>query len=192
MKYLFDSAKKTGVCLLIMVGSALTTFGNVYTGTITQTITHTNDSTFHLGQTFIGSYQYESDSIDGIFGVPNRSHDSAVDSLVGSLYNWNPHANGGVFEESLGALGSFLTVSNGCVIDFNFDGSRSFGQFWFSECIFTWSGYAPSEGGISTEGTISFSSPAARSVPEGTINTISMLMVGALFVGLTRQRLTAK
>ena len=192
MKYLSISAKKLCACLLITSGFGLSAFGNIYSGIITQTITATNDSNFFIGETFTSSYQYESLSVDGLFGVPDRYHDSAQNTLQGSLFNWNPHVAGGVVEDTINNFGSFLTISNGCVTGFSYDGEYSFGQFWFSDCSFAWDGYFPFQTGIVTTGSLSFSAPTSTTVPEGAISTITLLTMGLLGLRFTRHRLVAK
>jgi hypothetical protein len=111
-----------------------------------------------------------------------------VNTLQGTLYNWDPHSANGVVEQSMSVLGSFLTVCNGCVTDFNFDGERSFGQFGFSECSFTWDGYFPFQTGISTTGTITFSSPSAAPVPDGGTNTALLVAFGLVTLNFCRRR----
>lgn len=172
--------------LLVSCGFCRPAFGAIYSGTITETITFTNDATFSIGQVFMGSYEYESETMDGLFGMPDRNHDQAINTLKGAIINWNPRYIDGTTESYLGGPTCRLTVLGNTVTDFNFDGEYSFGQFWFTESTFEWAGYFPLRTGIRTSGTISFSDPVA--VPEGLISTGGLLAAGILGLALFRRR----
>jgi hypothetical protein len=77
---------------LVFLAASLAAFGNTYNGTITQTVTGTNDPLYYVGQTFLGYYQYQSPSMDGTFYTNNidppltPKPPGSIDSLAGSVY----------------------------------------------------------------------------------------------------------
>ena len=59
-----------------------------YTGTITQTVTSSNDVQYGVGSIYTGWYQYESDTVDGTFYcIPlGYSYPGYTDSLTGNIF----------------------------------------------------------------------------------------------------------
>jgi hypothetical protein len=182
-------AKKTLALILLAFAVSLKTYAIPFCGTITETIVSTNDSAFYVGQTFVGCYQYDSPTVDGLFGRPDFRHDSALNTLNMLIYNWSPHVTGAVSAANAGGSDCFLTVSGGSVTGFSYDGERAFGEFWFSTSTFAWAGYFPSETGIATWGSISFSGPVA--VPEGAASTAGLLLFSVLGLVVFRRKFAA-
>lgn len=147
----------------------------VWQGTITETITATNDFRNHPGQTAIGSYSYESDSIDGTF-TPGTAN------LEATLFTFKSDAmNGGLVHLTDGFFYSstVLTVANGEVTNFFKTGQTNY-DFGFDTTTFLsmYQNYINfGEPGapwfFQNEGTMSFSRPEA--VPEGSVSTALFL-----------------
>ncbi|MCX6956501.1 MAG: hypothetical protein NTV51_30580 [Verrucomicrobia bacterium] len=57
-----------------------------FVGTITQTVTNSNDPLYHVGDTFIGWYRYESPAINGEFNTNVFPPPGENSSLIGSIY----------------------------------------------------------------------------------------------------------
>jgi hypothetical protein len=106
--------------LLVFIGGSTASFGIPFSGTITQTITQSNDPNYPVGVTFVGFYQYESDTIDGIFRTNAGSVYGPSDGLLtGFVFLAYPVGNG--FEQlndaNTGSRG--LEIVDGNVIAFS-------------------------------------------------------------------------
>lgn len=82
------SMKPTIASILFFASVALPALGNTYHGSIVQTIEGTDIPLYHVGQTFLGYYEYESPSIDGTFYTNNFDPPllGVNYSLDGSIY----------------------------------------------------------------------------------------------------------
>ena len=54
--------------LLIFIVPDANCFADTYTGTILETITSTTNPLLFVGETALGTYQYDSQTVDGDFG----------------------------------------------------------------------------------------------------------------------------
>lgn len=191
-----NKAKKSITCFLLALVAALTTYGMPFYGTITQTVTNTNDPTFHVGQTVTGWYQYESDDTDGVFAANfwGGAPQNGTPALCGSIFSFVNSPSGGDGWVSLrGSISRFaeLTVDDNCVSDFHYFtnvgysylafGLSSFGvsTSYFDRAADKWIDY-------STGGTICFSAPVAA-VPEAT-TTASLVALSFLGLIILRRR----
>jgi len=109
---------KLNIPLLIALtlGTSSATFGLPYRGTITQVITGSDDPLYHLGQTFIGHYQYNSPTMDGTFYTNQfdppltPKPPGAIAPLNGTIYS--------PFVESV-----YVTAYGGYTLSYGFGGS---------------------------------------------------------------------
>lgn len=167
------------------LGAAQAASALLFKGTITQTITDTNDPERYVGETFVGSYIYDSPTIDGTFyttgGVPYGLPEPG--KLKGTM--WQPHFDGpwvapdGTNYDGLGnQVGVplnytpfydqvFLTIAGGVVTDFYFylyhgDTEMRMDAAGFSTTPFIGSPYMYA---ITTGGTVVFSNPVEMHDP---------------------------
>lgn len=188
-----------GLAVLALLVLAPCARALVWTGSITQTVTSTTDPTYAIGQTFVGSYTYTSDTADGTF---------IARPLFNWAYEWKPNAeslNGSIFMHFPPGVGfdrfaalidtmytdNYITVLGGVVTGFqwqfykgayyigfkNFEGRSSIDPNPINPRIYTVS-------------SLSFSAP--RTVPEsGSVIALLAGSIGLLMVA-HRQRLIAK
>lgn len=201
----------TSILLLASVWS--TAFAATYHGTIRQTVTETNDPQYHVGQTYLGYYQYESPSIDGTFTTPPLYQPpGAIDTLVGSVYM--PFASSASFEEGGSTIiltdspgGHFnglqdtpnagvLVITNGQVSDFFWSSDHNGFYMDMTESDFGAVSFynTPASPIPFTSGTVAFGDPFhVVHVPEEPVT--ASLLAGVLAVGLVvtwRQRRAAR
>ncbi len=155
-------------------------FALTFGGTITQTVTGSNDPLYTVGQTFEGYYRYESTTTDGTFFTPFYNS-GANESLTGSVYmafsprpgefplmGFNPLTNTPILGQ--------LVVSGGQITSFNWSFDHGgyytgmdtrFGTFW-SLSYYDRPIYLPDSGQFLptpiVQGTLSLSEP--RKVPD--------------------------
>lgn len=153
----------------------------LWQGTVTETLTSTTDPRNTVGSTFTGTYEYESDTIDGTF-YPWHDHSY----FTATLFTFNPSAlNGGVVDDAYFWYTRHLTVSDGQVTDFWMEGQTWY-DFGFSISEFG-SHYDIPPGSwprINNEGTMSFSAPVA--VPEQPLNTGNYVVLSLVFLALIK------
>lgn len=149
---------------------------NFYEGTITQTITETNDPLFSVGDTFLSWYEYESPMMDGDFGSQMYSEanpDTSLGTLTGNLFAMRQ----GDLAMGTYSFGNFthLTVTNGIVTDFFKTGQNGSSDFGFETNTWDYIMFMSSQPQeLKTYGTISFGSPVA--VPDNSTGTMTLLM----------------
>lgn len=163
-----------------------TVTATTYHGTITEIVTDTSDPLNYVGETFIGSYLYESPTIDGnfftLYGIPG---------LQGSLYCYDRYLT-----FNYPNSGVYMGVSGGQVSSFYASDESADTGMGFSLSTFNFSVHPGGPGNFwepkyRTWGTLSFSPPE---VPDA-IRTLSLLMESlvGLFafaaVVLSRERL---
>lgn len=202
------------ICTLLALLCAITpsAFATLFYGTITQTVTETNDPEYAVGNVFTSTFHYESTQRDGTFyGLGSYMPPEAFPSLAtldGNLFfplpmteqaGWETPYHlppfGGYHNYTTGAA-SYITVSGGLVTDFLF--VRDPGPFILYFTTTTFGAVVHDRYGVdadgnftgwldnmTTRGTMSFS--AVNSVPEGA-PTIGLLLGGALLVGLCRRK----
>ncbi len=174
MKY-----KATFVATMLALGFSTPTFATIWSGTITETITGTNNPGFEIGQTFIGSYSFESDELDGDYlpyANPYGSHPDGLGTLKISIYDFagNYWRTGTDLEFRL-----WMTVSNGVVSDFRFDGESGMTDFGFFTNSFYETNHNPigrppgTPGTYSESGSMSFSNPVAEIIAEESFSRLS-------------------
>lgn len=210
MKFLFPPlgvpAKRTVASIIIFLAASLATFGDTFYGTISETITSTNDPSYVVGETFYGCYQYESATIDGTFctagyGAPAPGNSS----LTGNIFVTTPNGAAG-WGQPIGLVSlapdvnpSHLTVTGGVVTDFSWDylteygfgcsiadGNSSFGASGDRDVFDPTIGQYRPEYWISTEGSLCLSAPV-KQVPDAS-NTLALLALSLLgFIALRRR-----
>lgn len=190
--------KKSILCFLMTLVATLATYGMSFRGTITQTITNTNDPSFHAGQTVSGWYQYEADDADGVFAANFFGMGGSMGeapALCGSIFSFVQHPLGGDGWLSLAGVTSRfaeLTVEDNHVSDFHY-----FTDYGYSNLSFRLSDFGVSTHYLdraadkwinySTLGTICFSAPTVVSVPEGA-TTVGLAALSCVCVVLLRRR----
>ncbi|MCX6956502.1 MAG: hypothetical protein NTV51_30585 [Verrucomicrobia bacterium] len=191
---------KSLIIALLALGS--TAFAGTYSGIITQTITSSDNPLFTVGQTFIGSFQYESPTVDGDFYSPYPySQQPSNTSLSGQIYF--PFFNGSWRDFTGTTGGVHMTVNGGNVINFNYYydvGNYSFSSGntggairFFSYTPYTYDSSTGQFHNYSVSGTFSFSSqtpePNPYPAPESA-STASLLLavVGGLGLLSARRR----
>lgn len=175
-----------------MSGLGLPAFAVTFAGTITETVTATDSPDYFVGQTVIGSYRYESPTIDGDFGTGFYAafNPSALPTLRGSIFAFIGDPSWLEITDSSFSFLTHLTVSGGVVTDFHQEGQRGAADYFLSESSFG-SRYDASLliPSVRTSGTMSFSDPVA--VPES--SSVAAGAVGVLLLAVTlrhRQRKT--
>jgi hypothetical protein len=193
---------------LMFLTTFVAAFGNTYCGTITQTITSTNDPLYHIGQTFTGYYSYESSCIDGTFDGPapwrpDLSDNTSLDGEIympfaakahfdfymgGSHVVYDLKGSGGKFNElpnTPNHPGS-LVVTNGCITDFFWAFENGGFWMWATENNFqALSFYDRGPHCPATSGSIALGNPTR--VPDVT-STLPLLAGALLGFGLIRRR----
>ena len=169
---------------------SLTAFGIPYTGTITQTVTYTDDSSYQVGQTFTGWYQYDSSSVDGDFGTSWYCLDNptALPTLYGSVYGFCQSPQDGWLSIRGGNYASLthLSVDGNSVNDFHKTGQMGGLDFSFSGSGFHITNMMGPEGfAYETIGTLCFSAPVA--VPENAA-TLSLVVASLFSLIVIRRR----
>ncbi|MFT3781758.1 MAG: hypothetical protein QM790_07035 [Nibricoccus sp.] len=205
--------KKAAALVILYVSSLAGVFADTYFGTITQTITKTNDPQFFVGQTFVGCYAYDSTSINGYYCAPSHWYPTTPTnlSLSGTLYvpfadeahfEWTPSGQTTPISYTLafGDKGSYqaftdtpinpgkLMIENGCVTGFSW--SFDVGGFFMEASENSFQAYSyydrgPADQTPKTSGTITIGNPTR--VPD-TAATLSLLAAGLLGLGLFRRR----
>jgi hypothetical protein len=185
---------KTILAAILFVSSvSLTAFGGGYSGTITQTVTATNDPAYSVGETLTGNYEYDSPTVNGVFyadpfdglGEP-ASEDQ---TLNGSVYLTFPNTFNGFNALDSTRDDGMMTVTGGAVT--GFDWGWESGNYYaiFGGGEFSTTNYDlvdPTTGeflpDIDTSGTLTFSTPVS-SVPESspTIWPLTAVLCGCLF-----------
>jgi len=191
--------------LSIFVVSAIVVtpaFANLWQGTITETITQSDDPLFSVGQTFVGYYEYNSLTIDGCFGTQAYadSHTDAQSGLKGALVSLG---QGDIqIDNSIWAPPTHLIVVDGEVTEFYKTGQQGSSDYTFGTSAFAYllSTRDTRSGFFHIYGTMTFSNPLSDNdsvfsldapfadpvpTPDGT-PTIAML--GLSIIGLTLTR----
>ena len=178
------SAYLAGMKLLLAALCALITClparATLWRGTILQTLTETNDPRNTVGETFVGSYEYESDTVDAVLNpYLDRSH---LHATLATFYA-SAHDGGVVTTDfALFLSTQHFTVRDGAVstfamwgqtgYDFNFY-TTGFNSSYFNYITDTMGGPRF----FLNNGTMSFSAPEA--VPE-TAATVTLLTFGLI------------
>lgn len=143
-------------CLtLLLLASPLTAPALMFRGSLTQTVTETNDPDYYVGQILNGYYAYSAPTIDGTFVTdtyPGYWPPGTNTSLEGSLYltfsdEVFVYPGGGGFDLDWGPGGGFtdfsntmnhgeLTVSGGLVTDFVWSLDHGGFFMWVTESAF--------------------------------------------------------
>lgn len=193
-----NNIRRISLGAIVALFSVAPSFATLWTGTITETVISTNHPGYAVGDIYTGTYQYESDSIDGDFGTTAYfvgHHESSVGTLFTVLYDFAPLPGRDAWIR--GSDGTFasqqhMIVENGEVVFFNCEGEIAYTDFGFTfengVGIFGGSsgGYGGDPGG-STSGTLSFSAPTVANIPEST-GTAFLMTMGALTTFIARRR----
>lgn len=160
--------------------------GAIYVGNITETVTgvsgpganNPNGPGYFVGQTFTGSYQYESPTVDGDFGwgmYPYVTNPDALGTLKFNLFGFfgGGGPGGGVWlteNTSNYSAVNHLTITNGQVSDFFMTGQYGgadpnfrLTQFYVSDAVEYFNGQPVN---TYTVGTMAFSDPVAITEPS--------------------------
>jgi hypothetical protein len=163
------------VALLTSALSA-TAYATSFTGTIAETIKSTDNPNFYVGQTVMGTYAYDSPSVDGTFGT--LFYDQNALPLVGSVFLFIGPSEGWI---GIGTMRDpadpftwpqrGITVDGGQVTSFFLQGQSGFLDFGFSSSFFSVYSPVPNHFGDTyhTVGTISFSDPVSVAEPSALI-----------------------
>jgi hypothetical protein len=106
---------------IVFASLAIPAHANTYYGTITQTVTQTNDPTYTIGQVFVGFYEYESSTVDGVFYTqfaPYPRPPGTNETLTGQIRFLYPDGYPTLNELDLTMNEGRLTVLGGDVTDF--------------------------------------------------------------------------
>ena len=196
--------KKTTIAIL--AGSALlavSTSAMPYAGTITETITGTDDPLYHVGQQFVCWYIYESPSIGGVFTFGPRAYPGPSTLTIELYYPFSPYngsdPSGFQINRCNGSSQPQLTVSGGVVTDLDGVIETGFQGNWymilqgFSFQTFETGRYDPVTAQFidspSTSGTFAFSDPIAF-VPDNNSTLILLASVGFGMFFFVRKRET--
>lgn len=185
--------KRLPLLLVLALAAAAPAPALTYHGTITQTITETNDPLYRVGQQFFGRYVYQSEEVDGTFSIYLWPGASGNETLTGYVHL--PFDASGLalwptapkWDLTFAHAGS-LSVAGGQVtgLDWTFfmgDYYGSFGSLQFGAYHLPTFGDPPGPDVI-TRGTVAFTAPV---VPE-TGATLGLLACGLLGCGLARRR----
>lgn len=199
MKFSTNAAKKALAFFITMLGLTISSYGISFCGTITQTITNTNDPSCYVGQIATGWYEYEAPDIDGTFDANfwGVGHQGETPALCGSIFSFvQQFADGDGWLPLAGTISRFaqLTVAGGNVSNFHF-----FTEYYHSSVHFEFPGFyaitdytdriADKTFYYETNGTLSFSAPAVK-VPDGA-STVGLLLLSLGGLSLFRRRLAA-
>jgi len=117
--------KFTALAILGLTSLALPVFATSFGGTLTQTVTESNDPLYAIGDTFVGYYRYDSSTIDGDFfpNIPSVTPPGVNNSLTGEFYfAFDPRPgesiNTGLQPLNTGVNGGELVVSGGAITSF--------------------------------------------------------------------------
>jgi hypothetical protein len=190
MNYPMSIFRKIVAHAFVIGALSLTAFGIPYTGTITQTVTYTDDSNYQVGQTFTGWYQYDSSSADGDFGTSWYCLDNptALPTLYGSVFGFCDNMQDGWLSIRTGNYAhlTHLSVEGNSVNDFHKTGQMGGLDFSFSGSGFRITNMmGPSGFAYETIGTLCFSAPVA--VPEN-VTTASLVALSLFGLVLIRRR----
>jgi len=197
----------SSVLILTFACLSLNAYGDTYHGTITQTVTVTNDPLYHIGDTFVGYYQYQSPSIDGTFYTNNFNPPltpkpaGALATLDGMLYmpfatsvdiyggdhlTWGPGCRSNGIDQTMNE--GTLVITNGTVSSFFWSWDKggfytyvSSGSFMSLSFYDKWP--APGTALPYTSGTVVFSTPTA--VPD---RCATITLLGGVFLALAALR----
>lgn len=168
--------------IILAAAFAVSAHATLWHGTITQTVTETNDSKYTLGQVATGWYEYESDTVDGDFGLLTYMlfHDpSANPTLQGEVFVFPARHPESWYHMGEGAHGdeTHMVVTNGKVSDFHkfmrvgaTDWGMSLTEFHGVD--------RQTSNWIITNGTVQFSDPVAK-VPDHS-STAALLFVSVI------------
>ena len=174
-------AQKLIGIFMIWSTTSIAGYGILYCGTITETVTFTDSSLYAVGEVFVGSYQYESPTINGDFGTfwYNLDNPSSTPTLYGSIFGFGAPYQNSWLQIRGGNYTSYthLEVSDGAVTDFHKEGQHDGFDYGFGLSGFTMNTYSDF---TRTQGTMAFSHPCP--VPEGLANSGGLLSLG--FIGL--------
>ncbi len=172
---------------LLALSSFAKSQATLWSGTITETVTSTNNPNYNVGDVVLGLYEYESDTVDGDFGtgIYAAFNPGSIGTLHTTLYNFAPQGNNGWItpnNETFAFL-HHMVVTNGVVTDFYRTGQIGASDFDFGVNSFD----STLLGEIKTSGTLVFSAPSST-VPDSTAS-LGLLGIGMLSVTMVRRRL---
>lgn len=183
--------KKTIALLALLLVPISSIFAGTYYGTITETITSTTYSQYHVGEVFTGFYQYDSATLNGEFRTPlSAALAPANGILTGGLFL--PSPSGGNVTLVTNQFNSGLQVVGGVVVGFNYafvsGGNLRDVTFIYSSTI---NSFLIHEAVGGTQGTLSFSAPVLQTSPvtvPDEANVAGLLALPLLVVAAARRR----
>jgi len=107
------ASKLVTIVAAIFFSTPAFAFQASYRGTIVQEVTGTNDPLYHVGQKWVGYYEYKSDTIDGVFNVGYEYPPPDLETLDGRVYlPFAKEADSPIpgIEYNYGPGGSFLNL----------------------------------------------------------------------------------
>lgn len=157
--------------------------GTLWTGTITETVTQSDRADYPLGDVYVGTYQYVSDSVDGDFGQPRWR---PVAPLVVDIYHFG--LDRWVNSDIFGNANLQMIVSGGEVTFFHMDAENGPSSFNFTTDSFNSLSFPYGSTVLETNiaGVLAFSAPIAANVPDQT-NTVAVVAIGLAALGATRR-----
>ena len=168
----------------LMVVFQMKAMGTLWTGTITETVTQSDRADYPVGDVYVGTYQYVSDSVDGDFGQPRWR---PVAPLTVDLY----HFGLDVWLNSDTLIGNAklqMIVLGGEVTFFHMDAEMGPSSFNFTTDSFNSlsSSYGSTVLETNIAGVLAFSAPIAANVPDRT-NTVVGVAIGLAALSATRR-----
>lgn len=181
-----------------LVGIALCCFvvqteawANYFCGTVSQIITETNQPGQFAGDQVIGWYEYESATIDGVFGTLQYcdfTNNEASPTLNGSVFGFFGWTQDGwlPFQETGFRAQTHLVVTDGHVIGFSAAGQIGGGDYGFRFSDFNISNLDMLAGeSYYTRGALIFGAPVP--VPDNVVNTFFLMVIGFSGIALTKR-----
>jgi hypothetical protein len=196
--------KKIIISITVFLTAFLGAYGDTYFGTFTETITETNDPLYHVGQTFNGSYWYDSATADGTFhtptwGTPQPGVNYTLDGTVYTPFaaevdfdymgvQYHLTGPGGAQRELRNTVNhGQLVVTNGQVADFEWSYEQGGFYMYMKNSDFVALSFydkGPADQVPTTRGTVSFGEPSR--VPEAT-TTWALVAASVLGLGFIRR-----
>lgn len=189
---------KAAALIAFLLASASSASALIYQGEITYTITRvgTYSTGLQIGDTFNGSYSYESDTIDGLFSRGEGSQAGDPNLLSMSVYlplDFCPaEAGGGDYMSLPGnsrmqATDCWMQVVGGVVTGFNWGPEYGEWAMTLTSTYFAAWKMMGEDGAVSNKATVQFSRPTVASVPDaGATLALLTSALGALLIGRRR------